>query len=92
MSHDAFPRPVADRTAVLERLLALVLSAGDSYLAEFSRLAALAAASARQMQGGQAGTTLLAELELRARRVREGFALDMDLLRCLHDQVLPTLE
>jgi hypothetical protein len=92
MPLDTFPRFTADRTAMLECMLALVLGAGDSYLAEFSKLSELACASARRLRAGQACAVLLAELEERAHRARESLLLDINLLRCLHDQVLPTLE
>lgn len=84
--------PTVDRVALLERMVVLMLHAGESYRAQFSELATLARTGADGLEPGSACAGLLAEIEKRAQGAGEGLALDMNVLRCLHGQVLPTLE
>ncbi|MGF6972344.1 hypothetical protein QFZ94_000771 [Paraburkholderia sp. JPY465] len=61
------PVPSAvDRVALLERMVALILLAGESYRAQFSELARLARTGADGLDPGPECAGLLAEIEKRA--------------------------
>lgn len=91
MHRDAFPVPTADRTAMLERMLDVMLVAGDTYLSQISAVAELAHVCVVRMRSGLPCDALLAELEQLARSTREGIELDMRVVRCMTTEVLPTL-
>ncbi|SAL07188.1 hypothetical protein AWB78_08463 [Caballeronia calidae] len=93
MSHETIPSlPTAERQAMLEAVLVLLLRANESYLADFAKLASLAQASVYGLEQGQAVGILLAEMKACAGNARENLARNVSMLRRLIGHVPPTLQ